>query len=60
MCPVKDCDAPKDLLLPGSTAQLIDVLAGSTNDPFRFEFESFSPSSDSLFVVYSNEYSVEP
>ncbi len=60
ICQVKDCNAPKDLLPPGSTARLTDYIAGSSSDPFRYQFEYFLPSLNSLFVVYSNEFSIEP
>jgi len=60
MCQVKDCNAPKVLIPPESTSELIDNIAGSTNAPFRYQFEYFVPSLDSLFVVYSNDFFVRP
>ena len=60
LCAIKDCDAPVVLLLPGSSTSFKEVLTGTTAETYRYQFEFLLPPTDSLLVIYSNEFTVTP
>ena len=60
VCAVKDCHAPMELLMPASSVQFSEVSADTGNKTFRYQFEYFLPSSESLYIVYSNEFFIKP
>jgi len=60
VCAIRDCFAPLDLLTSGSSTEFHEVFTSSTEEVFRYQFEYFVPSTESLYTVYSNEFFVNP
>jgi len=60
VCAIRDCFAPLDLLASGSSTEFSEVFTSTTEDMFRYQFEYFLPSKESLYTVYSNEFFVNP
>ena len=60
ICAIRDCFAPLDLLASGSSTEFNEVFTSSAEDMFRYQFEYFLPSKESLYTVYSNEFFVNP
>jgi len=60
VCAIRDCFAPLDLLTSGSATEFHEVFTSPTEEVFRYQFEYFLPSKESLYTVYSNEFFVNP
>ena len=60
VCAVKDCNMPTESLASDSSVQFSAFVADAAGEKFKYQFEYFLPSTETLYTINSNEFLLNP